>query len=73
MSHFTVLCIGDQVEEQLEPYFELECTMNREEIKNDSRAEFTERLTTEELEKDFLRVKNENPELYCRIDCGSVP
>lgn len=64
MSHFTCLVINDNVEEQLEPYFELECTMSREEIKNDSRAEFTERLTTEELEKDFLRVKNENPELY---------
>ena len=64
MSHFTVLCIGDNVEEQLEPFFELECTMNQDEIKNDDRAEFQQESTTEELEKDFDRVKNEHPEYY---------
>jgi hypothetical protein len=64
MSHFTVLCIGENVKEQLDPFYELECTMDLEEIKNDSRAEFVQKYTTEELEKDFLRIKNENPEYY---------
>ena len=64
MSHFSVLIIGDEVEEQLDPYFELECTMGQEEIKNDPRAEFVEEMSTEELEKDFLRLKDEHPEHY---------
>ena len=67
MSHFTVLCITNNLEdviEQLDPYCELECSMSREEIKNDSRAKFVEEMSTEELENDFLRVKNEHPETY---------
>jgi len=64
MSHFTCLVIGDNVEEQLEPFYELECTMDQNEIKNDPRAEFVKSFTTDELEKDFFRVKNESPELY---------
>lgn len=64
MSHFTLLVIGDNVEEQLEPYFELECTMTREEIKNDPRATFQQEFTTESLEEDFIKVKNDHPEYY---------
>ena len=64
MSHFTVLIIGNDVEEQLEPYFELECTMNQEEMKNDPRAEFVEEMTTEALTEDFLKTKNDHPEYY---------
>jgi len=64
MSHFTVLVIGDNVDEQLYPYCELECSMNQEQIKNDPRSKFVQEFTTEELEKDFIKVKNEQPEEY---------
>ncbi len=62
--HFTVLIFGDNVEDQLEPFYELECSMDQEEMRNDSRAKFVEEFTTEELEQDFIRVKNEHPEHY---------
>lgn len=64
MSHFTCLVLGENVEEQLEPYYELECSMSQEEMADDPRSEFIEHMTTKELEDDFLRVKNENPDLY---------
>jgi len=64
MSHFTVLVIGNDVEEQLEPFYELECSMDQEEMRNDSRAEFVEELTTEELKEDFIKNKNDHPERY---------
>ena len=38
--------------------------MDQNQIKQDPRAEFIEELTTEELEKDFIRIKNESPEYY---------
>lgn len=62
MSHFTVLCIGEDIEKQLYPYYELECSMTREEIKNDPRAEFKIMFTTEDLKKDFEKHLNEHPE-----------
>lgn len=64
MSHFTVLVVGNNVEEQLDPFCELECSFNREEIKNDPRSEFIQEYTTEELIKDFEEIKNNHPE-YC--------
>jgi hypothetical protein len=64
MSHFTVLIIGENVEQQLEPYYELECSMDQNEMRNDSRAEFVEEKTEEEMEQDFLKVKDESPDLY---------
>jgi hypothetical protein len=64
MSHFTCLIIGSNPEEQLEPYYELECSMNQDEMKEDPRAEFVEEFTTEELENDFNRIKNEHPEYH---------
>ena len=64
MSHFTVLVLNDNVEEQLEPFYELECSMNQEEMRNDPRAEFTDEVTKEELEEDFIKNKNEHPEHY---------
>jgi hypothetical protein len=64
MSHFTVLVINDNIEEQLEPFYELECSMNQKDMKNDPRAEFVEEMTTEELTEDFLKNRNEDPEYY---------
>lgn len=64
MSHFTVLCIGEDIDSQLYPYHELECSLSRKEIKKDPRAKFISQYTTEELKKDFIRVKNEYPEHY---------
>lgn len=62
MSHYTCLVIGENFEEQLEPYFELECTMDIYQRKKDPRAEFVKEFTTEELEKDFERIKKEYPD-----------
>ena len=64
MSHFTVLVLNENVEDQLEPYYELECSMSGDELKNDPRADFVEKISTKELEEDFIRVKNEHPDLY---------
>jgi L-rhamnose mutarotase len=62
--HFSVLVVGENFEDQLEPFCELECTMDQQQIMDDPRSEFTSEYTTEELEKDFLDVKNEHPEYY---------
>jgi hypothetical protein len=62
--HFTVLVLNDNIEEQLDPFFELEVSMNQSEIKDDPRGKFVEELTTEELENDFNRVKSEHPEYH---------
>lgn len=64
MSHFTCLILNENVEEQLEPFYELECSMTQDKIKNDQRAEFIKEFTTEELKKDFINIRNEHPELY---------
>lgn len=54
MSHFTVLVIGDNIEEQLYPYHELECTMDQKEIKDDPRSEFIVEIDSyEELKKEL--------------------
>lgn len=57
MSHYTCMVIGDNPEDQLEPYYELECSMNREEIMNDPRAEFIKEMSTTELEEEYLEKK----------------
>lgn len=64
MSHFTCLVIGENIETQLEPYYELECSMDRKEIKEDPRAEFIEEMTQDEMEQDFQRIINDKPEYY---------
>lgn len=64
MSHFTVLVVGEDVEGQLEPFCELECSLSKDEIRIDPRAEFICEYTTEELKKDFVRVKDEYPDRY---------
>jgi hypothetical protein len=47
MSHFTVLVIGENVEEQLYPFWELD--LNEEDLKADPRAEFCIEITQQEL------------------------
>lgn len=49
MSHFTVMIIGDDVEGKLYPYHELECTLTREEIKEDPRSEFIVSVKKDEI------------------------
>lgn len=51
MSHYTVLVIGENFEEQLWPFWELD--LSDEELKNDLRAEFTGNIKQEELEEKF--------------------
>ena len=48
MSHFTVLIIGENVEDQLEPFWELD--LSQKEAEEDPRAVFND-ITEEELEK----------------------
>jgi len=64
MSHFTVLVIGENFEEQLDAFYELEQSMNQNEMRNDPRAEFISEMNQQEMKKDFLRVKDESPDLY---------
>lgn len=49
MSHFTVLVVGDDIEAQLEPFWELD--LSNEEMASDSRAEFDD--CTEEAQNDW--------------------
>ncbi|MFA5349356.1 MAG: hypothetical protein WC309_03245 [Candidatus Paceibacterota bacterium] len=51
MSHFTVLVIGENPEKQLEPYWELDLSI--EEIKKDSRAKFSIEIEQKDLQKKF--------------------
>ena len=51
MSHFTVLVVGENVDEQLHPFWELD--LNEDEIKMDSRAQFFIEIKKDELEKKF--------------------
>lgn len=51
MSHFTVLVIGNDVDKQLWPYWELD--LSEDVIKNDLRAEFIGDIKQEELEEKF--------------------
>jgi len=48
MSHFTVLVIGEDVEKQLEPFWELD--LSEDELKDDLRSVFND-ITEDELEK----------------------
>lgn len=57
MSHYTVLVIGENVEDQLDPFWELD--LPREELINDTRAEFTEEISVEDLENEFEKFKLE--------------
>jgi len=59
MSHFTVLVVGENWEQQLEPFWELD--LPHEEIQNDSRAEFNLKISEEDLEKEFENFKIEYP------------
>jgi len=49
MSHYSVLVIGENVEKQLEPFWELD--LSREEMKVDFRAVFNKEFKKEDLEK----------------------
>ena len=51
MSHYTVLVIGENVDKQLWPFWELD--LSEEELKNDPRAEFIGNIKQEELEEKF--------------------
>jgi len=53
MSHFTVMVIGDDVEGKLYPFHELECTLTREEIKEDPRCEFVVRIEKDDV-RDYI-------------------
>lgn len=53
MSHFTVMVIGNDPENQLEPFWELD--LSPEDMKNDPRAVFTD--TTEEYREQYLTKK----------------
>lgn len=60
MSHYTVLVIGDNPEEQLEPFWELD--LPKEDLIKDKRAVFEESFKVEDLEKEFLKFKEKYKE-----------
>ena len=55
MSHYSVLVIGENVEKQLEPFWELD--LSREEMIDDFRAVFNKDFKKEDLEKEFKKFK----------------
>lgn len=58
MSHYTILVIGENPEEHLEPFWELD--LSKEDLADDCRAEFQEEFSVEDLEKEFLEFKEEH-------------
>jgi hypothetical protein len=61
MSHFTVLVIGEGVDEQMQPFWELD--MPPSEAEHDERAVFSLEFTKEQAEKDMAdyKKKEDNP------------
>lgn len=53
MSHFSVLVIGENWEEQLEPYWELD--LPNKEMEKDPRAVFEVKIKEEDLEEEFRK------------------
>jgi len=67
MSHFTCLIIGENVETQLEPFWELD--LSPEEAEKDPRSEFTQEFSLEEAEKGWKDNNNKYPEnFYDSVD-----
>ena len=63
MSHFTLLVIDEEdIESALSPFWELD--LNREEMKEDDRAEFVAEFKKEDLEKEFIKFKKDNKDKY---------
>ena len=62
MSHFTVLVIGDKVEEQLAPYHEFECTGYNDEYVQD--IDITEEAKKEYEGRTVLKLKDGNGDFH---------
>lgn len=62
MSHFNVLCIGENVEDQLEPFWELD--LYPHEAKKDKRAEFDKSYSKEDFLKTMLTHNNKYPDKF---------
>ena len=60
MSHFTVLVFGDNYEDQLEPFWELDLSL--EELKKDPRAIFKSKGNREFFEKEYEEFVCKNPD-----------
>ena len=56
MSHYTVLVVGDNIEEQLWPFWELD--LNEEEMKMDPRSVFISQIKDSEKEEKFQEFLN---------------
>ena len=63
MSHFTCLVLGENVEGQLEPFYELECSFNQKDIQKDPRAQFIKEFETKELIEEWEKIKQTRPDL----------
>lgn len=68
MSHFTVLIIGNNVEKQLYPYWELDLT--KEDMAKDSRAKFKVEITKTEMSKICEAELPKTIARYSRNDAG---
>ena len=62
MTHYTVLVVGNNVEEQLDPFWELDLPEN--ELKDDPRSEFSSKVKPEAFEQGARRIVEE----YCPDD-----
>ena len=66
MSHFTVLVVGNNVEEQLWPYWELD--LSKEEAERDSRSVFVSKIKDIEKEEKFLEFLNKEKDYLEKND-----
>lgn len=66
MSHFSVLVIGDDVEGQLDPFWELD--LHQSEAAEDYRAEFCVELEGNDLDAHFEEWKEKHPEYVSKYN-----
>ena len=67
MSHYTVLVIGNNVEEQLWPFWELD--LSQEEAERDARSVFVSEIKDIEKEEKFLEFLNKEKD-YIEKNAG---
>ena len=56
MSHFSVMVIGGDVDGKLYPYYELECSLDNEEMKSDDRSEFVVEVLRDDI-LNYIQTK----------------
>jgi hypothetical protein len=65
MTHFVVLVIGNDVEKQLEPFWELD--LSDDEMRKDHRAVFEMKIKKDDVSKEFEKWKKEDPDSQAKL------